>query len=61
MTNTVSFPKLGLEFTINRVAFHLGPVTITWYGLLIALGILLAMAFAFSQSSCPTFFAPGRR
>lgn len=50
MTNTVSFPKLGLEFTINRVAFRLGSVTITWYGLLIALGILLAMAFAFSQS-----------
>ena len=50
MTNTVSFPKLGLEFTVNRVAFTLGSVTITWYGLLIAAGILLAMCFAFYQA-----------
>ncbi len=49
MTNTVSFPGLGLEFTVNRVAFSIGPLTITWYGLLIAAGILLAMCFAFYQ------------
>lgn len=49
MTNTVSFPGLGLEFTVDRVAFSIGPLTITWYGLLIAAGILLAMCFAFYQ------------
>ena len=47
--NTISFPGLGLEFTVNRVAFCIGPLTITWYGLLIAAGILLAMCFAFYQ------------
>ena len=47
--NTVSFPNLGLEFTVNRVAFSIGPLNITWYGLLIAAGILLAMCFGFWQ------------
>ena len=47
--NTVSFPKLGLEFTVDRVAFSIGPLNITWYGLIIAAGILLAMCFAFYQ------------
>ncbi|MEG2596826.1 MAG: prolipoprotein diacylglyceryl transferase, partial [Oscillospiraceae bacterium] len=47
--NTVSFPKMGLEFTLNRVAFTLGDLSITWYGLLITIGIILAMAFALSQ------------
>lgn len=47
--NTVSFPGLGLEFTLNPVAFSIGNLRITWYGLLIATGMFLAMWFAFSQ------------
>ncbi|MDD4851110.1 MAG: prolipoprotein diacylglyceryl transferase, partial [Gemmiger sp.] len=47
MQYNVSFPGLGLEFTLNRVAFSLGGFNIYWYGVLIALGMVLAMAFAF--------------
>ena len=47
--NTVEFPGLGLTFHLNRVAFHIGNLSVTWYGILITLGILLAMAFALSQ------------
>lgn len=47
--NTVEFPGLGLTFHLNRVAFQLGNISVTWYGILITLGILLAMAFALSQ------------
>ena len=47
--STVEFPGLGLTFHLNRVAFHIGNLSVTWYGILITLGILLAMAFALSQ------------
>ena len=48
--NTVQFPGLGLSFTLNRVALHIGNLTVTWYGILITLGIILAMAFAATQA-----------
>ena len=47
MTNTVQFPNLGLSFEINRVAFSIGGVNIYWYGVCIAVGICLALVFAF--------------
>ncbi len=47
--NTVEFPGLGHTFHLNRGAFHIGNLSVTWYGILITLGILLAMAFALSQ------------
>ena len=36
LTNLVQFPGLGLEFTINRVAFSIGSIHIYWYGVCIA-------------------------
>jgi phosphatidylglycerol:prolipoprotein diacylglycerol transferase len=47
MTNTVTFPKLGLSFEISRVAFSIGSINIYWYGVIIALGLALALVFAF--------------
>lgn len=47
MTDTVSFPGLGLEFEIDRVAFTVGGMEIYWYAILIAAGFLLALLFAF--------------
>lgn len=43
MTNVVSFPGLGLEFTLNRVAFSVLGRPIYWYGIIIASGLLLAV------------------
>lgn len=43
----VQFPGLGLEFTLDRVALSLGGFNIYWYGVLIALGLILGMALAF--------------
>ena len=45
MMGTVSFPGLGLELTLNRVAFHLGSWPVYWYGIIIAAGFLLAVVF----------------
>ena len=50
MANHVTFPGLGLEFDINRVAFSIGGFNIYWYGLLIAIGFCLALVFAFSNA-----------
>ncbi|MEG0803945.1 MAG: prolipoprotein diacylglyceryl transferase, partial [Pygmaiobacter sp.] len=50
MVNLVQFPALGLEFTVNRVAFSIGGFDFYWYGLLIASGLLLGALFALSQA-----------
>ena len=47
----VEFPGLGLAFTLDRVAFSIGGFNVYWYGILIAAGLLLAMAFAFHYSA----------
>ena len=51
MTNVVSFPGLGLEFTLNRVAFHLFARPVYWYGVIIALGFLLAVLWCCRRSA----------
>lgn len=53
MTNTVFFPGLGLEFELNRVAFTIFGHNIYWYGIIIAAGFLLAVAFGLWK--CPEF------
>ncbi len=50
MTNTVSFPGLGLEFELDRVAFSVGSIDIYWYAVIIACGFLLAMLFVFKYA-----------
>ena len=45
MINTVTFPGLGLEFELNRVAFSVFGHSIYWYGVIIAMGFLLAVAY----------------
>ena len=46
----VTFPALDFSVTINRVAFTVFGVPVYWYGLCIALGLMLGIAFAFSQA-----------
>ena len=43
--NTVAFPGLGLTFHLDRVALSLGSCQIYWYGVIIALGAVLAVFF----------------
>ena len=46
----VSFPVLGIEFTINEVAFSIGNYDIRWYAILIATGFLLAFFYAMHRA-----------
>ena len=44
---TVSFPGLGIDsFEVNSAAFSIGDFKIMWYGVVIALGMLMAIAYA---------------
>jgi len=50
MENLVSFPALGLSLTLNRVAFTLFGHQFYWYGVIIALGFLLAVLWCYRKS-----------
>ncbi len=41
--NSVSFPGLGLEFNISKVAFTLFGINIAWYAILIVMAMLIAL------------------
>ena len=45
MVHVVSFPGLGLEFTLNRVAFEILGRPVYWYGIIIAFGFALAVLY----------------
>lgn len=44
--NTVQFPKIGLEFTLNQDAFSIFGVDIKWYAVIISVGFILAVVYA---------------
>ena len=50
MINNISFPKLGLNFKINPIAFSYpwGNGGVHWYGIIIAVGIILAVIYCCS-------------
>ena len=45
----ISFPELGLSFNPSRVAFTIGNKAIYWYGIIIAIGFLLAVFYAIKR------------
>ena len=47
MINQVTFPGLGLEFELNRVAFPLFGHDVYWYGIIIACGFALAVVYCY--------------
>lgn len=42
----IEFPYLGLKFNIDRVAFEIFGISVYWYGIIIALGVILGVLFA---------------
>ena len=46
MVQTVTFPGLGWELELNRVAFSIFGMDFYWYGMLIAIGFMCAMLYA---------------
>ena len=50
MYHEISFPGLGLSFDPSRVAFYIGPKGIYWYGIIIALGFMLAVVYGMKRA-----------
>lgn len=47
----VSFPGLGhLSLWVHRVAFSIGPISVHWYGVIIAVGLVLALLYGARRS-----------
>ncbi|MBR2723944.1 MAG: bifunctional methylenetetrahydrofolate dehydrogenase/methenyltetrahydrofolate cyclohydrolase FolD [Ruminococcus sp.] len=49
--HSVSFPGLGLEMTLNEVAFSIFGYEVRWYALIIATGFILAVLYANRRAS----------
>lgn len=47
----VSFPKLGWEFNVSRVAFNIFGHPIYWYGIIIAAAFLICVLWAMKDST----------
>lgn len=48
--SVVKFPKLGLEFTIDKVAFSIFGIPVFWYGIIISIGFFLAVVLGMKNS-----------
>ena len=49
MIHNIQFPELGLNFTVNTTAFSIGGFSVQWYGIIIAVGFLLAIGYGFKS------------
>lgn len=47
--NTLSFPKLGIEIPVYSTAFTIFGMEVKWYGIMIGLGLLLAVIYCFRR------------
>ncbi len=47
--NTLSFPKLNIEFPVYSDAFTIFGISIKWYGIMIMLGLILAVIYCFRR------------
>ena len=47
--NEIVFPRLGIDMHVNSTAFTVFGASITWYGVIITIGMLLAMIYGFSR------------
>lgn len=50
MSQVVSFPKLGFDIEVSRVAFSIGEFSIYWYAIIIALGAIIALIYALKSA-----------
>ena len=51
MQSTISFPGFGIgEFTVNTIAFTIFGRSITWYGIIVTLGIICGFLYALRRS-----------
>ena len=50
MGELLTFPGLGLEFRLSRVAFEIGGLSIAWYGIIMAIGFLVGICYVMMRT-----------
>lgn len=50
LTDNIVFPDLGISLYIDKEAFSIFGLSIKWYGVMIAIGMLLAMIYCFRRT-----------
>lgn len=50
LTHYIEFPKLGWKFSINDTLIEIGSFSVKWYGVLIAVGFLLAVLYGLHRA-----------
>jgi len=50
-SNHITFPGLGLDFTINPIAFSIGNISVRWYGIILCTGIIAAFLYFMRRAS----------
>ncbi len=48
--NNIQFPALGIDITINRIAFTIFGLDVYWYGIILTTALVTAMLIAFKLS-----------
>ena len=44
---TIAFPGIGIDaFTVDKIAFSIGPFEVRWYGIILTLGIIAGVLYA---------------
>lgn len=51
----VKFPDIGIDINVNPVAFTLGNIEVYWYGILIALALIISVVLAIKQAKSMNF------
>lgn len=41
----IAFPHLGIKLSIDRIAFTIGPISVYWYGLILAASLVIALLY----------------
>ena len=49
LSSPITFPEFGIRVNPDRVAFYIGEKGIYWYGIIIAVGFLLAVLYAMKR------------
>ena len=51
LMQTVTFPEIGVEVNLNKIAFSIGNIGIHWYAIFIVFAFIIALLFLYKKSS----------
>ena len=49
LMQTITFPEIGIEINLNRIAFSIGSIGIHWYAIFIVFALIIALLFLYKK------------